>query len=203
MSCHRPGPTSRLSRDFTIYLCINLACNAAYRLTPSVCPLPAFLSFDLSVCQAEPSSAGSLFLSIHLNLPLSGGHGPSQIDHVIPSVSLGDMQVSLFTPPCTPLDVQARPSISFPLFRSQTSRLFWHAKLSHAATVHFFLCFFASICPSISLSVLIQSLSAVCVCSNTVTPPHPTPPFCRCAWQRSTASLPRQQKTVPFHYSAY
>lgn len=152
MSRHRPGPTSPLSHNFTIYLYINLAVfrNAAYHLTLSVCRLPASLSFDLSVCQADPSSAASLFLSIHLNLCLSlfGGHGPSHIDHIIPSVSPSDIHISLFTPPCTPLDVETRPCISL----SHKHRpLFWHAKLSHAAAVHLFCCFFASICPSISL----------------------------------------------------
>lgn len=192
MSRHRPGPTSPLSHNFTIYLYINLAVfrNAAYHLTLSVCRLPASLSFDLSVCQADLSSAASLFLSIHLNLCLSlfGGHGPSHIDHIIPSVSPSDIHISLFTPPCTPLDVETRPSISL----SHKHRpLFWHAKLSHAAAVHLFCCFFF-------LHLSVQSLSAVCVCSNTV-----TSPLCRCAWQRSTASLPRQLKTVPFHYRAY
>lgn len=122
MSRHRPGPTSPLSHNFTIYLYINLAVfrNAAYRLTLSVCRLPASLSFDLSVCQADPSSAASLFLSIHLNLCLSlfGGHWPSHIDHIIPSVSPSDIHISLFTPPCTPLDVETRPSISLSLINT-------------------------------------------------------------------------------------
>lgn len=122
MSRHRPDPTSPPSHNFPIYLYINLAVfrNAAYRLTRSVCHLPAFLSFDLSVCQADPSSAASLFLPIHLHLCLSlfGGHGLSYIDHIIPSVSPNDIHISLFTPPCTPLDVETRPSISLSLINT-------------------------------------------------------------------------------------
>lgn len=75
ISVHRPSTTSPQSNYFTIYLCINLAVFliSLYRLALSICRLSAFLCLDLSVCQGDPSSAASLFLSICLNRSLFWG----------------------------------------------------------------------------------------------------------------------------------
>lgn len=108
ISFYRPSPTSTSSNYFAIYLFINLAVSptAPYRLSLSLCCMSAILSVDLSVCQHNPSSAASLFLSIYLNPSLRGTQGQSNQSHHLVHVPLATHRSPLLSlPPCTPLAV--------------------------------------------------------------------------------------------------
>lgn len=173
ISLHRPGPTLSSLKLFC-HLPPGLISLSHLPLL-SVCRRSAFLSLDLSVCQGDPSSAESLFLSIWISLSLQG-----TLDPVI----------SITSPhPCPPHNTQLpplllvhlwlyrqdHPSVSLSLSRTETAIL-THKGVLHCIcplvscicllhhVVHSSFFFFLSIHPSVSVCLNPNtSLSAVWV----------------------------------------
>lgn len=195
ISLHRPGPTFPHSNYFAIYLCINLAVcpTAPYRLS-TIRLLHLCIPLPWSIGLSRRPFLCYISVSIHLSESLRGTWAQSNRSHHPIRVPL----VHLW------LYRQVYPSVS-PCVSLTHRPLFWHTNAFCTTSVHLSLvCLSLSVCPSICLclpqSKHIPACSGVFPrrCTNTAMF-H----LCQRAWQCSTASLPRQQKTVPFHYGAY
>lgn len=197
---HRTALTSLHSYYLTIYLCINLAVLLSFcrSLVPHSLPLP------WSICLSSRPFLCCVSLSIHpsVSLSLQGTWTQSNRSHQgIHAPPPRNIQLPLSCPPCTPLAAQTWQSISL----SST-----HTYAHFTLTCRGILCY---ICPPlfcifflfISITLSIRLCLPPCLLSvfprwwaNTV--------MFHLYWRashRSTASLPQQQRTVPFHYSAY